>query len=64
MNSSFEPIALRVPDAAAAIGISRSLMYELLKDRSIPSLKIGGRRVILREELDAFLSRQAEITGL
>jgi excisionase family DNA binding protein len=37
-------VLLTVPQAAAALGVSRSLTYELLGDGRLPSVKIGWRR--------------------
>jgi excisionase family DNA binding protein len=48
-------LAYRIEDAAAAIGISRSTMYEFVKDGRIPARKIGSRTVIRRRDLEAFL---------
>ena len=42
-------------EAAAAIGISRARLYQLLDDGTIPSLKLGRRRLIRREALTALL---------
>lgn len=44
-------------EAAAAIGISRARLYQLLNDGTIPSLKLGSRRLIRREALAALLDR-------
>ena len=53
-------LALSIPDAAKAVGISRSKLYELLDERALASLKIGGRRLILRSDLEAFLEAARE----
>jgi excisionase family DNA binding protein len=37
-------------------GLKRSSLYELLARGELESLKIGGRRLILRASLDALLS--------
>jgi excisionase family DNA binding protein len=36
-----EPLLLRVPDAAARLGIGRSKFYELLHDKEIATVRIG-----------------------
>jgi excisionase family DNA binding protein len=36
-----EPLLLRVPDAAARLGIGRSKFYELLHNKEIPTVRIG-----------------------
>jgi excisionase family DNA binding protein len=50
-----ERIALRIRDASAVSGLSRSTLYELLKGGKLRAVKIGGRRLILRESLEALL---------
>jgi len=49
------PLAYRVEDAAAAIGISRSTLFEYIKHGRIPSRKIGNSTVIRHCDLEAFL---------
>lgn len=51
----FVPLAYRIEDAAAAIGISRSTLFEYIKDGRIPSRKIGSSTVIRHCDLEAFL---------
>jgi excisionase family DNA binding protein len=50
-----ERIALRIRDASIVSGLSRSTLYELLKDGKLRAVKIGGRRLILRDSLEALL---------
>jgi excisionase family DNA binding protein len=49
------PILLSVKDAAAHLGISRGMIYELLNRDEIESLQIGRRRLISREALNRFV---------
>lgn len=51
--------AFSVVDAAQYLGVSRSQVYRLLADGSLDSLKIGTRRLIRRDALDALLERSA-----
>jgi excisionase family DNA binding protein len=51
-----EPLAYRVDDAAAAIGVSRSKVWELVAEGAIPARKLVGSTVILRTDLEAYLS--------
>jgi excisionase family DNA binding protein len=53
-------LALSIPDAAKAVGISRSKLYELLDGKQLRSLKIGGRRLIMRRDLESFLEAARE----
>lgn len=55
-----ERLAYSPAEAAAEIGISRAKLYQLLDDGTIPSLKLGRRRLIRREALVNLL---AELEG-
>ncbi len=46
---------LSVPEAAAALGISRSLTYELVARREIPSIRLGRRIVVPKEAIKDIL---------
>jgi excisionase family DNA binding protein len=48
------PAAFTVAGAVSYTGISRSKLYELMKQGAIASFQVGGRRMILREALDGF----------
>ena len=54
-----EKIALRINETVAVSGLSRSTIYELLKAGKLRAVKIGGRRLILRQDLQALLERNA-----
>ena len=52
------PHAVSVAGAAKLSGLSRSFLYQLIKLGSLPSIKVGARRLIVVAELDAWLDRQ------
>jgi excisionase family DNA binding protein len=52
-------LALRVRDASVAVGLSRSTLCKLMATGKLRSTKIGGRRLILREDLQALLEAGA-----
>lgn len=55
-----ERIALTAAEAAQMIGISRSLMYEWLKRSDCDfAFMIGGRRLISKPRLEAWIERKA-----
>lgn len=58
MEATIERILLRPGEAAEAIGISRSRVYELIASGVLPSLTVGGVRRIPVDELRAWVSRQ------
>lgn len=56
-TASVEKLAYRVREAAHALAISRSRLYELIGAGEIKILKDGGRTLIKRTELEAYLHR-------
>jgi len=55
-----ERLALSVDEAAALLGISRSLAYDLCARGDLPSLRLGRRILIPRRALDARLKKSDE----
>lgn len=49
------PLAHSPADAAELLGISRAKLYLLLEDGTIPSVKLGRRRLIRHEALVGLL---------
>lgn len=50
-----ERMTLTIEEAAALLGISRALAYELVKRGELPSLRLGRRVVVPRKALEAFV---------
>jgi len=50
-------LAYGIDEAAAALNLSRSRIYELIAEREIAACKVGKRTIIPTEELTAFLER-------
>jgi excisionase family DNA binding protein len=46
-----------VDEAAAITGLSRDLLYDQMRAGNLDYLKIGRRRIITRQQLEAFLTR-------
>ena len=56
-----ERIALSVQEAAAMLGVSKTKMYELIKRQDCDfAVMLGGRRLISRAKLEAWIDRQTE----
>jgi excisionase family DNA binding protein len=55
--SGLERLAYGIADAAFVSGISRSKLYELLSSGTLPSVKIGARRLIRARDLAELLDR-------
>lgn len=53
-----ERLMYRPVEAAEAIGISRSKIYELIASREIPSVEIGGVRRVPIDALKAWAAKQ------
>lgn len=58
---STSPLAFTVSDAVAYSGLSRSRLYELVRDGQIASFQVGGRRMFMRAALDAFFAQIAKV---
>lgn len=56
-DAQITPYAFTVAGAAAYSNISRSQLYVLMKDNELSSVKIRGRRMILRESLDKLFAQ-------
>jgi excisionase family DNA binding protein len=58
-DSHVEPLAYTVEEAAQATRLSRDLLYDEMRAGRLAYLKVGRRRIITRQHLDAFLTRRA-----
>lgn len=47
MRKMEKPLAVTVEDAGRLLGISRNLAYQMAKDRMIPTIKLGRRRLLV-----------------
>ena len=52
-----ERAALSVRDAGIYAGIGRTKIYQLLEEQKLRSVKIGDRRLVLRESIDRLLTQ-------
>lgn len=55
---SVERLAYRVPEFAAAIGVSRAKGYELIARGEVPSVRIGGSIRVPVAALREWMDRQ------
>lgn len=51
-----QPIAFTIRDAMAFSGLSRTRLYRLIKEGELPSMAIGGRRMIRRADLESYFA--------
>ena len=57
------PLAVSVAQAAQLSGLSRSFLYLLIREGSLPSIKVGHRRLIRVAELEAWLQAPEHARG-
>jgi excisionase family DNA binding protein len=55
-----DPVAYRPAQAAKALDVSRSRLYELMAEGVVPYRQIGGVRLIPRAALEALFDEGAE----
>ena len=55
------PLFLDANDIVKVLGLSRSNVYEMMRADSFPALVIGGRKMVRKEKLFAWLDAQ-EVT--
>jgi excisionase family DNA binding protein len=55
-NTMQAPIAVTIPDAVKATGMSRSALYEALKRGDLTARKAGRRTLISFSDLEAYLA--------
>lgn len=54
------PLMLTAPQLAAALGISRAGAYALMHSRDFPTLKIGKRIMVPKQQMIAWIDRQTD----
>lgn len=47
--------AFSVKESSKYLGLGRNKVYDLINANELISFKVGGRRLVLKEELDRFL---------
>jgi excisionase family DNA binding protein len=56
---SAERLAYSVDEVAQITGLSRDLLYDQMRSGRLGYIKVGRRRIITRQHLDAFLTKAA-----
>jgi excisionase family DNA binding protein len=56
-NMSGEPLLCPVEEAAQLLGVGRSQAFELISRGELESVKIGRRRLVPRDAIDAYIRR-------
>jgi excisionase family DNA binding protein len=60
-STNVRPLAYSVPEAAEVAGVSRAHLYRAMQVGHLASVNTGSRRVILHDDLVAWLQGQREI---
>lgn len=55
MSTDPKPYAMSVVEAGKHAGLSRSSILRLIDANELPSLKVMGRRLVLREDVERLL---------
>lgn len=59
-----EKVILNPKEAAAYLGISKSVMYDLFRSDGFPVLTLGKKlKKVLKSELDAYLQKKSHEGG-
>jgi excisionase family DNA binding protein len=57
-----EKLAYRISEASVAMGIGKTSIYELINRGELKTIKVAGRRLILKADIEAFLSACRDAT--
>ena len=60
---SAEPISVRIPEAVRLTGISRSVLYELIKTNELTAVKIGRATLVTVESLRSLIEKNIKKTA-
>ena len=50
-----DALLIKVPEAAAQVGVSRAKLYELIASRALPAVKVDGCRRLRVDDLRAYV---------
>ena len=56
------PLFLDANDIVKVLGLSRSNVYEMMRIESFPALVIGGRKMVRKEKLFAWLENREGVS--
>ena len=56
---SVAPIAVPIAEGAKVIGVSRTRLFLAIRAKSLPTYKVGGRRLVRLSDLSAWLEKHA-----
>jgi excisionase family DNA binding protein len=56
-DRDMDALLMKVPEAAAALGVSRAKLYELIACGALPAVKVDGCRRVRTEDLVSYVNR-------
>lgn len=62
-KTEISKVTLSVAETAAALGVSRPTVYQLLKRADFPVLRVGGRTLVSADGLCSWVEAQASARG-
>lgn len=54
-----DPPLVSAEEAARLLGVSRTMVFGLIRGGALRSLKIGGRRLVVRDGIDEYVERES-----
>ena len=58
VNESIDPLSVGIEDVPKLTALPRTLVYALVRDGALPSVKVGRRRLVRVKAIDQFLREQ------
>lgn len=55
------PVSYSVEDAATALGLGRTFVFQLIKEGRLKAVKVGRRTLVPVREVEAFLARMGGV---
>ena len=62
-NNTVKKVALSIDETAAALGVSRPTVYNLLHKHGFPAFRVGGRTLVSVDGLRAWVAAQTAAGG-
>ena len=63
-DTHFDPLAVSPTDAAKLLGVSRPIIYRLMREEGLPSFKIGSRTLIPTDGLRNWIEQRTRDGGV
>lgn len=54
-----ERLTLTIDETADLLGVSRTLVYRLIRDQGLPVVQFGGKKLVPRRRLEQWVDTQA-----